>query len=350
MDTALARISDALRHSRRVIGIGSPRASLESNHQLQALVGVENFSTGIESREQACLDLMNHLQRHTGLPTPTPREMEDHDAVLVLGEDPVQSAGRLGLSLRQAALSRREALGEAIGVPAWNAEALKTLAQDRYHPLFIAWPTTTELDDVAAARYALSPDEIASLGFAVAHRIDPAAPPVEGLSEAMAEAAETIATALMAAERPLVVSGGSLASEPVLEAAGNVARALSRRAKRGGLALIRREANSTGLSLMGGQPLDWALEGLTNGHADAVVVLENDLYQRVPRQTVDAALAQAEICVVLDHQRTATAERANFLLSAASFAEADGTLVNLEGRAQRSVSYTHLTLPTIYSV
>ena len=53
VDTALARISDALRHSRRVIGIGSPRASLESNHQLQALVGVENFSTGIESREQA---------------------------------------------------------------------------------------------------------------------------------------------------------------------------------------------------------------------------------------------------------------------------------------------------------
>ncbi|MBJ7278708.1 NADH-quinone oxidoreductase subunit NuoG, partial [Marinobacter salarius] len=335
VDTALARISEALRHSRRVIGIGSPRASLESNHQLQALVGVENFSTGIESREQACLDLMNHLQRHTGLPTPTPREMEDHDAVLVLGEDPVQSAGRLGLSLRQAALSRREALGETIGVPAWNAEALKTLAQDRYHPLFIAWPTATDLDDVAATRYALSPDEIASLGFAVAHRIDPAAPPVEGLSEAMVEAAETIATALMAAERPLVVSGGSLASEPVLEAAGNVARALSRRAKRGGLALIRREANSTGLSLMGGQPLDWALEELTNGHADAVVVLENDLFQRLPRKTVDAALAQAEICVVLDHQRTATAERANFLLSAASFAEADGTLVNLEGRAQR---------------
>ena len=335
VDTALTRISDALRHSRRVIGIGSPRASLESNHQLQALVGVENFSTGIETREQACLDLMNHLQRHTGLPTPTPREMENHDAVLVLGEDPVQSAGRLGLSLRQAALSRREALGETIGVPAWNAEALKTLAQDRYHPLFIAWPTVTDLDDVAAARYALNPDEIARLGFAVAHRIDPGAPPVEGLSEAMAEAAETIATALMAAERPLVVSGGSLASESVLEAAGNVARALSRRAKRGGLALIRREANSTGLSLMGGQPLDWALEELAKGHTDAVVVLENDLYQRLPRQTVDAALAQAEICVVLDHQRTATAERANFLLSAASFAEADGTLVNLEGRAQR---------------
>ncbi|NMT64233.1 NADH-quinone oxidoreductase subunit NuoG [Marinobacter orientalis] len=331
----LAQASDALRHARRVIGIGSPRASLESNHQLQALVGESNFSTGIEAREQACLELMIQLQRHAGLPTPTPRGIENHDAVFVLGEDPVQSAGRLGLNLRQAALSRCKALGGTIGIPEWNAEALKTLAQDRYYPLFIAWPAPTDLDDVAEARYAMDPDGIARLGFAVAHAIDPAAPAVEGLASAEDQAARRIASALMAAEQPLVVSGGSLVSEAVLEAAGSVARALSRRAKKGGLVLIRREANSTGLSLLGGQPLDWALGELARGNADAVVVLENDLYQRLPAGRVDAALSRAEIRIVLDHQRTATAERANFLLSAASFAESGGTLVNLEGRAQR---------------
>jgi NADH-quinone oxidoreductase subunit G len=335
VDAALSQAGDALRYARRVIGIGSPRASLESNHQLQILVGEANFSTGIEAREQACLELMNHLQRHAGLPTPTPREMEDHDAVLVLGEDPVQSAGRLGLNLRQAALTRREALGETIGIPRWNAEALKTLGQDRYYPLFIAWPAPTDLDDVAEARYSMDPDRIARLGFAVAHAIDPAAPVVENLEPADDEAACRIAEALMAADRPLLVSGGSLGSEAVLEAAGSVARALSRRAKKGGLVLIRREANSTGLSLLGGQPLDWALDELVQGSADAVVVLENDLYQRLPAKRVDAALARAEIRIVLDHQRTATTAQANFLLSAGSFAESDGTLVNFEGRAQR---------------
>jgi len=335
VDAALFQAADALRHARRVIGIGSPRASLESNHQLQTMVGEAHFSTGIEAGEQACLDVMNQLQRHAGLPTPTPREIEDHDAVLVLGEDPVQSAGRLGLNLRQAALARREALGQTLGIPQWNAEALKTLAQDRYYPLFIAWPAPTDLDDVAEARYAMDPDRIARLGFAVAHAIDPAAPVVENLAPADADAARRIAEALMAAERPLVVSGGSLVSEAVLEAAGSVARALSRRAKRGGLVLIRREANSTGLSLLGGQPLDWALEELAGGNADALVVLENDLYQRLPADRVDSALARAEIRIVLDHQRTATTEKASVLLSAASFAESDGTLVNLEGRAQR---------------
>lgn len=335
VNAALSQAGNALSHARRVIGIGSPRASLESNHQLQSLVGADNFSTGIEAREQACLDLMNHLQRHAGLPTPTPREMEDHDAVLVLGEDPVQSAGRLGLNLRQAALARAKALGDTIGIPPWNAEALKTLAQDRYYPLFIVWPAPTDLDDVAEARYTMDPDRIARLGFAVAHAIDPAAPAVEGLSSDDDNAARRIAEALKKAERPLVVSGSSLVSEAVLEAAGSVARALSRRAKRGGLVLIRREANSTGLSLLGGQPLDWALDELTRGNADAVVVLENDLYQRLPAKRIDAALARAEIRIVLDHQRTATTEQANFLLPAGSFAESDGTLVNLEGRAQR---------------
>lgn len=335
IEDALARVNDALRHARRVIGIGSPRASVESNHQLQKLVGMENYSTGIEAREQSCLALMNTLQRTTGLPTPTPRDIEDHDAILVLGEDPVQSAARLGLNLRQAALARRKALGENIGVPAWNAEALKTLAQDRYHPLFIAWPAPTDLDDVADTRFSLSPDDIASLGCAVAHHIDSTAPAVDDLSPDLAKAAQRIADALLAAERPLVVSGGSLLSEAVLEAAGNVSRALARRAKRGGLVLIRREANSTGVSLMGDRPLDWALDELTNGHADAVVILENDLYQRLPAERIDAALSRADARVVLDHQRTATAEKASFLLSAASFAESDGTLVSLEGRAQR---------------
>lgn len=334
VDAALARIADALRHAQRVIGIGSPRASLESNHQLRELVGADNFSTGIEAREQACLALMDELQRSAGLPTPTPRQIEEHDAILVLGEDPVQSAGRLGLNLRQAALSRREAMGEKIGVPAWNAEALKTLGQTSYHPMHIAWPASTELDDVAT-RHTLAPKEIARLGFAVARLIDPSAPAVDNLDPATRDIAQRIADDLMAAERPLVVSGGSLVSDAVLQAAGNITQALARRAKRGGLMLIRREANSTGLSLMGGQTLDWAMDELTEGRADAVVVLENDLYQRLPAGRVDQALSRADIRVVLDHQRTATLARAGFALPAASFAEGDGTLVNLEGRAQR---------------
>ncbi len=39
--------------------------------------------------------------------------------------------------------------------------------------------------------------------------------------------------------------------------------------------------------------------------------------------------------MVVDHQRTAIMDKAHLVLSAASFAESDGTVVNNEGRAQR---------------
>ncbi len=335
VDGALDRGSDALRDAFRVIGIGSPRASLESNHQLMALVGEDNFSTGIAATEQACLERMNELTRTCGLPTPTLREVEDHDAVLVLGEDLIQSAARLGLSVRQAVLGYREVLAAERGVAPWNAEAIKTLAQDSRFPLFIAYPRHTGLASLASESPKCAPDDIARLGFAIAHAIDPGAPAVAGLDEPTQGQAERIAAALLAADKPLVISGGSLGSTAILDAAGNVARALARRAKPGGLVLVRREANSTGLGLMGGQPLEWALEELADNRADAVVILENDLYQRLPTEQVDHGLRQARVVVVLDHQRTPTVARAHLVLPGASFAEGDGTLVSLEGRAQR---------------
>ena len=335
VDAALDRGGDLLRSARRVIGIGSPRASLESNHQLRELVGAGNFSTGINADEQACLDLMTRLNQTAGLETPTLRDVESHDAVFVLGEDLIQSAARIGLSVRQAVLARREDIAAGRQVPGWNAEAVKKLGQDQYHPLFNAYPTATGLDEIARESWTLSPDDIARLGFAVAHLIDPAAPAVDDLDADTETAARQIADALLGAQRPLVISGGSLGSLAVLNAAGNVARALARRARAGGLLLVRREANSTGLAMIGGQPLEWALDELQERRADAVVILENDLARRLPPETVHRALDQAETIVVIDHQRTETVERANLVLPAASFAEGDGTLVSLEGRAQR---------------
>ncbi|EPC00040.1 hypothetical protein L861_07700 [Litchfieldella anticariensis FP35 = DSM 16096] len=335
VDEALDRGADALRGARRVIGIGSPRASLESNDQLRELVGQANFSSGIAEREQTCLARMRRLNRDCGLPTPTLSDVESHDAMLVLGEDLIQSAARLGLSVRQAVLARRDSLAESRGIPVWNAEAVLTLAQDTRHPLFIAYPTATGLDDIAECRLHLAPDDIARLGFAVAHAIDAAAPAVEGIDESTRATAERIADTLLAAERPLVISGGSLESTAILDAAGNIARALATKGRRGGLSLVRREANSTGVELLDGRSLEWALDELIDGAADAVVVLENDLYRRVPRERVDRALSAAEAVIVLDHQRTPTWERAHLGLPAASFTEGDGTLVSLEGRAQR---------------
>ncbi len=118
----------------------------------------------------------------------------------------------------------------------------------------------------------------------------------------------------------------------MIEAAGSIARALSRSARDGSLLLVRGEANSTGLAMLGGESLEWALDELDSGAVPMrVVVLENDLYQRRRAPGSMPLWRSAETVVVLDHQRTDTWQHAHLGLPAAAFAEADGTLVSLEG-------------------
>ena len=101
-EQAMQGAADILRQSKKVIGIGSPRASVESNFALRELVGEENFYTGIAHGEQERLQLALKVLREGGIYTPALREIESYDAVLVLGEDVTQTGARVALAVRQA--------------------------------------------------------------------------------------------------------------------------------------------------------------------------------------------------------------------------------------------------------
>ncbi|KGK83466.1 NADH dehydrogenase [Stutzerimonas degradans] len=339
VDAALDKAA-ALLAGRRLIGIGSPRASLESNHALRELVGADNFYSGIAAQELQNLQLIRELLQNGPLPTPSMREIEEHDTIFVLGEDLTQTAPRLALSLRQAVKGKATEIAAAAKIPEWHQAAVQNVAQRALSPLFIACVSETRLDDVAAESVQAAPDDLARLGFAVAHAIDPSAPAVTGLEADAAQLAQRIADALLAGERPLIISGASLGSEAVLKAAANIAQALKNREKNASISLVAAEANSLGMALLladerADKSVDAALQALRSGQADAVLVLENDLYRRAARADVDAALDAAHVLIVADHQHTETAARADLLLPVASFAEGDGTLVSQEGRAQR---------------
>ena len=339
IDAALDKAAELLK-GKRVIGIGSPRASLESNFALRELVGADNFYSGIAAGELANIRLIRDILQNGPLPTPTLRDVELHDAIFVLGEDLTQTAARLALALRQAVKGKATEIAAGARIQDWHMAAVQNVAQHARHPLFIASVTETRLDDAAAESVHAAPADLARIGFAVAHAIDPSAPAVDGLDAEAQALVQRIADALLAAQRPLIVSGASLGDKALIEAAANIASALKNREKNGSLSLVVPEANSLGLALLldkeqGGESVDAALDALSNGQADAVIVLENDLYRRADATKVDAALSAAQTVIVADHQRTATSERAHLLLPVASFAEGDGTLVSLEGRAQR---------------
>ena len=334
LDDALDKAADLLR-GRNIVGFGSPRASLESNYALRELVGAEHFYSGIEAGELERIRLVLQVLNDSPLPVPNMRDIEDHDAIFVLGEDLTQTAARVALSLRQSVKGKAEEMADAMRVQPWLDAAVKNIGQHALNPLFIASLAETKLDDIAEECVHAAPDDLARIGFAVAHALDASAPAVEGLDTEAVELAQRIADALLAAKRPLIIAGTSLGSKALIEAAANIAKALKLRDKNGSISLVVPEANSLGLAMLGGESLDAGLQAVIDGNADAIVVLENDLYTRTDSAKVDAALNAAKVLIVADHQTTATSERADLVLPAATFAEGDGTLVSQEGRAQR---------------
>ena len=334
-EQAVNAAADVLRQAKRVIGIGSPRASIESNFALRELVGAENFSTGMPAAEQARVELMLKVLQEGGIYTPSLREIESYDAVLVLGEDLTQVGARVALSVRQAVKGKAREMAAAQKVADWQIAAILNIGQHAKHPLFVTNVDETRLDDIAAWSYRAPVEDQARLGFAIANALDEAAPAVSGFDSKLNGKLDVVVQALAGAKKPLIISGTHSGSTAMIEAAANVAKALKGRGADVGITFLAGAANSFGLGLMGGQSLDSALEQLDKGEAEALVVLENDLYCHAPKATVDAALHNTAHVIVVDHQRTATLEKAGLVLSTASFAESDGTSINQEGRAQR---------------
>ncbi|EOW5834555.1 NADH-quinone oxidoreductase subunit NuoG [Escherichia coli O8,160:H51] len=334
-EQAMQGAADILRQSKKVIGIGSPRASVESNFALRELVGEENFYTGIAHGEQERLQLALKVLREGGIYTPALREIESYDAVLVLGEDVTQTGARVALAVRQAVKGKAREMAAAQKVADWQIAAILNIGQRAKHPLFVTNVDDTRLDDIAAWTYRAPVEDQARLGFAIAHALDNSAPAVDGIEPELQSKIDVIVQALAGAKKPLIISGTNAGSIEVIQAAANVAKALKGRGADVGITMIARSVNSMGLGIMGGGSLEEALTELETGRADAVVVLENDLHRHASATRVNAALAKAPLVMVVDHQRTAIMENAHLVLSAASFAESDGTVINNEGRAQR---------------
>lgn len=311
---------------KKVLGIGSPRASLESNFALRELVGQENFSTGLSQKEQSLAELAASIMQTEGIYNPGMREVESYDAVLILGEDLTQTAPRMALSVRQAAKNKAKQMAADRRTQEWLAEPVKRIGQDTNSPIYILAATQTRLADVAEGEVVASPNDIARLGFAVAASLTGEA--VNGLDDDAKAFAQTIADTLKAAKKPLIIAGTSLQDASIMEAAAQVAQNLGAHA---GLSLVVPEVNSMGMALFGGLSLEQAFAQ----DYDSIIVVENDLFRRLPEAQVKSALAKAQSVIVLDHSETETVKAADVVLSAASFAEGDGTVVSQEGRAQR---------------
>ena len=322
-DAALAAVADRLTHA-DVIGIGSPRASMGANFALRELVGADSFCMGMADDEAATVATMLDAYRGGGFKIPSLADIENADAVLILGEDISNTAARMALAVRQAAHGVAFEMARAADIPDWQDAGVRGHAQHAKSPLFIASVASTRIDDLAAATRHGDALDLARAGFGIAHAIDADFPP--GTLDAFVTAA---AEALSAADRPLVIAGSEAREPALVQAATNIALALGARGKDAMLALTASESNSYGVALLGGPlSLSDAVQRIADGAV--AVIVENDLHRRIPADGLDLGRA-----IVMDYLETPTAGASAVVLPASTYAEQTGTFVNYETRAQR---------------
>ncbi|ANE49560.1 NADH-quinone oxidoreductase subunit NuoG [Flavisolibacter tropicus] len=319
-----------------IIGIGSPRASLESNFALRQLVGSDNFYQGVSEDEAYLNRKVLQLLNFGEVQTASLKEIESADAVLILGEDIWNTAPMMALAVRQA-VKKTAALqvSQKGHLPLWNDAAIKEQVQESNGFLANITIAGSPLDEITTETCYAAPDDIARLGFAIAHELNDSLPSVSNLSEELTQKVASIAHALRQAQHPVIISGITCFNEGIVKAAFDIAATLNSPERKAKLAYIMQECNSVGLTMMQAPFLQEAISRLKRQEETTVVILENDLYHSTNAPIADELFKLSGKVIVIDHLHNRTTEKADILIPAATFAEADGTLINYEGRAQR---------------
>ena len=327
-----AHLKDIL--SGEIIGIGSPRASLESNFALKKLVGKNNFYQGVSKEQVKLMDTVLQINNSGQVHIPSLKECEQADVVLILGEDLTNSAPRLALAVRQAVIKTAMDDAKNINLPSWHDAALREYIQEEKGVLLSFYPVNTKMDEIASQTENLSPDEIARLGYAIANLLNSESPGVKNLDEGMAGYAKVLAEVLKSAARPLIISGTSLGNESIIKAAANIALALKTDIQKASLAYVVPECNSMGLAMMQAASYQDALNPRKTFQPETLVILENDLERSLGADEANRFISSFKNVIVIDHLHNSTSQKATVLIPCGTFAEADGTLINNEGRAQ----------------
>ena len=334
-ETLYSELKNTFAPGKKVIGIGSPRASLESNYALSVLVGNENFYHGISNKEKLLTKTVLSFLQDSGIQTPSLKQIEKADAILILGEDLVNTAPMIALAVREASRNAGKEMALQLGIPVWNAEPVIQVTQDVKSPLFIATPFRDSLDDLAASTFRASYEEIADLGFAIASILSAEATTIKLKNKDQQILAEKIASTLKSAKNPVIISGIHCKNESIIHAACNIATALQTNENRSLLCIVLPECNSMGLELMEGKSLVDLTTLSEKEEIDTLIILENDLYRRATEESINLLFENCKQIIVLDELTNKTTSKADILLPSATFAESEGTIVNYEGRAQR---------------
>ncbi|QDP00856.1 NADH-quinone oxidoreductase subunit NuoG [Thalassotalea sp. PS06] len=332
-------IAMAKHKSSAYLGIGSTRASLESNAALKQLVGAENFCSGLTEQQLASLRscqalMLNNRQASI-------KDIEQSDCIIVLDEDLTQTSARIALAVRQASRNAAFKRAEQMGIPRWQDDAVRTAAQDLRSDLYLLQSKSSKLDDCAVFAAPMSPKNI----LAIAKSLLAALQSMDAdnstavasnsnrtdLDENEQSLLDSIKLSLQNAKRPLIIGGCSHWQTELLATIEKIA---ANAPDNWQFALLPDAPNAMGLiGLIDEHTL--SLEQLVERDLGntMLICMENSLTMLTNAQKQDLA-SRAEKLLVIDHCHHQLVELADIVLPSTPFTESDGVIVNYMGLAQ----------------
>ncbi|QCI19262.1 NADH-quinone oxidoreductase subunit NuoG [Buchnera aphidicola] len=324
-----------IKSSNKIIGIGSSRASLESNYALLNLVGKKNFSNGMLDSEYKNILLFIKLLENSGIKSVSLKEIEECDSILIIGEDITQTSSRMALSIRQAIKmkSTREAIKN--NIPYWHSQGIKNFSEGLKNPLFFIGSTKTKLHDIVNCSYIGSIQNQINILNSIYDLITKKNLYSYKFDKKMQEKVFLIYNSLVKSKKPLIISGSKSSNSTILKIVFNISQSLYLLNSNTKIAFLPHCTNSIGVSLFGGMTLNQAINTIQCEKIKTLIIMENNLYHWMTKNTIDLILKNIKTILVLDHQKTETLKQAHLVFPSSNSYESSGTVVNYEGRAQR---------------
>ncbi|MCE9687723.1 NADH-quinone oxidoreductase subunit NuoG [Shewanella sp. AS16] len=333
------------------IALGSARSTIENNAALLRLVGKDNFYLGVPDTQAVMLRLLCDAYSQGRVKPTSMKEIEASDAAFIIAEDISHTAPRLALTLRQMSRNAGKAKAQTFGVQIWQDDAVRNLTQSLRSPLHILASHETELADVAKQNLVLPLEGQLRLLRAVLAQLTqtpPAGAHTETHADLLSAQAGEIVADLLAARRPVLICGTQSNEPELLRLCLEIAERLQARPQHDrtqtGFYGVTRHPNDLFLGLiaqaqsLAPSPLgiDALLSRLADEPIETLIILETDLYRYCDKDRLDKLLDRVTQLIVIEQQLTPTAQMADLLLPASSFAESQGCWLSAEGRLQFS--------------
>lgn len=326
---ALGQARMLLKKATSVIGVGSPKASLEANWILQKLVGKDHFyEASSDERSRLHREALDCLKEY-GDKIASLRDIREADCILLVGENVQASAPMIELSIRQAHQHFAEEVAfKDQGISSWNDAAVRDYARGNLLPLMIAHEKETSLDGIAQIKANVAQKD---LGFVldgllacIEHK-----PLPESLSPSNLAFVKAAHERLSKAKRAVIIAGVHSEQVGACKKAMALAKTLSAK-----LSLVVSDVNTIGLHLLNPKPTSaWAGQ-----NADLAIALDSDVAH------IDPNAIKAKELLVLSSLASDLVNRATIALPCLTFAESTGSVISNEGRLQRYFSVYKSTL------